>query len=240
MAEILKCFIKIFADDTQVYTAMQSDEHKRLLWNSVNQLVQRTKDWQIKFNNYKCKIVHVGKNNPEFKYFGYGWLGASACRGLKRSGSFRWLRPKIWTAYKFYKWDSRKSKWNIRHDQIRHYIQHKHKKVIPLFKSLVRPVLELYSNAVWALCLLKNITGIKNVQRHFTKCITGMNHLEYEQRLMVLKLPSLEYRRATGDMTETFKIIHVWLLWSWDCSLFKINEATGTRGHPFKLHKKTG
>ena len=31
MAEILKCFIKIFADDTQVYTAMQSDEHKRLL-----------------------------------------------------------------------------------------------------------------------------------------------------------------------------------------------------------------
>ena len=37
---------------------------------------------------------------------------------------------------------------------------------------------------------------------------TGMNHLEYEQRLMVLKLPSLEHRRTTGDMIETFKIIH--------------------------------
>ena len=38
-------------------------------------------------------------------------------------------------------------------------------------RSLVRPVLELYSNAVWAPCLLKNITGIENVQRHFIKCI---------------------------------------------------------------------
>ena len=27
--EILKCFIKIFADDTKEYTAMQSDKHRR-------------------------------------------------------------------------------------------------------------------------------------------------------------------------------------------------------------------
>ena len=35
-----------------------------------------------------------------------------------------------------------------------------------------------------------------------------MNNLEYEQGLMALKLPSLEYRRAGGDINETFKIIH--------------------------------
>ena len=37
-----------------------------------------------------------------------------------------------------------------------------------------------------------------------------MNNLEmeYEQRLMAPKLSSLEYRRARGDMIETFKIIH--------------------------------
>ena len=34
MPEILKCFIQIFADDTKVYTAMQSEEHCRLLQNS--------------------------------------------------------------------------------------------------------------------------------------------------------------------------------------------------------------
>jgi len=33
-------------------------------------------------------------------------------------------------------------------------------------------------------------------------------NLEYEQRLMALKLPSLEHRTARGDMIETFQIIH--------------------------------
>ena len=111
--------------------------------------------------------------------------------------------------------------------------------MVPLFKSLVRPILE-YGNAAWVPCLIKNITCTENVQRRFTKRITGMNNLEYEQRLLVLKKTSLEYRRARGDMIETLKII----LYGYHdhetvCSLFKLNESAGTRGHPFKLHKKT-
>ena len=44
--------------------------------------------------------------------------------------------------------------------------------------------------------------------RHCTKCIIGINNLENEQRLIiVVKLPSLEYRREKGNMTETFKIV---------------------------------
>ena len=34
------------------------------------------------------------------------------------------------------------------------------------------------------------------MQRRFTKRIAGMNNLEYEQRLMVLKLPSLEQQEV--------------------------------------------
>ena len=69
MPDILKCFVKFFADDTKVYTAVQSEEHCRLVQNSTDQLVQWTKDWHIRFNTRKCQILHVGKNNPEFKYF---------------------------------------------------------------------------------------------------------------------------------------------------------------------------
>ena len=57
MPEIVNCFIKISADDTKVYTAVQSEEHCRLMQNSIDQLVQ----WQLKFNNDKCKISHDGK-----------------------------------------------------------------------------------------------------------------------------------------------------------------------------------
>ena len=69
--------------------------------------------------------------------------------------------------------------------------------------------------------------------------ITGMNNLEYEQRPMALKLPSLECRRARGDMIETFKIIHGYYDHETVCSLFKLHESAGTSGHTFKLHKKT-
>ena len=87
MPEILKCFIQIFADDTKVYTAMQSEEHCRLLQNSKDQLVQWTKDWQMKFNKDKCKILHVGEKESRVQIF-YRWQGASVCRGRKRPGSF--------------------------------------------------------------------------------------------------------------------------------------------------------
>ena len=69
MPDILKCFVKIFADDTKVYTAVQSEEHCRLMQNSIDQLVQWTKGGQMKVTSDKCQILHVGKNNPEFKYF---------------------------------------------------------------------------------------------------------------------------------------------------------------------------
>ena len=103
--------------------------------------------------------------------------------------------------------------------------------MVPLFKSLFRPSLE-YGNG--------NAADVKCKElRRFIKHITGMNNLEYEQRLMALKLPCLEYRRARGDMTETFKIEHGYYDQETVCSLFKQYESAGTRGHPFKLHKKT-
>ena len=68
MPEILNCLITIFADKPTVYTAVQFDERRRFLQNSVDQLVQCTKDLQLKFNN-ECKILHVGEKNPELKYF---------------------------------------------------------------------------------------------------------------------------------------------------------------------------
>ena len=118
--------------------------------------------------------------------------------------------------------------------------------MVPFFRSLIRPILS-YGNAHMTLicfcryiihCIIEKIIRIENVQRCFTKRITDMKKPEYEQRLMALKLPSLEYRRARRDMIETFKVIHGYYDHETVCSLFKLNESAGTREHPFKLHKK--
>ena len=54
-----------------MFTAAQSEEHCRLMQNRIDQLVQWTKDWQIRFNSGKYNVlkIHVGENNAEFKHF---------------------------------------------------------------------------------------------------------------------------------------------------------------------------
>ena len=79
--------------------------------------------------------------------------------------------------------------------------------MVPLFKSMVRPVVE-YANVVWAPHLKKDIIAIESIQRNFTKKIKGMRNKGYEERLATLRLPSLSYRRLRGDLIEVFKIIN--------------------------------
>ena len=89
----------------------------------------------------------------------------------------------------------------------RHIINKTPKVMVPLFKSMVRPIIE-YANTVWAPYLKKDIIEIENIQRHFTKKIKGMKNKTYEERLSKLKLPSLTYRRLRGDLIEVYKIVH--------------------------------
>ena len=67
-----------------------------------------------------------------------------------------------------------------------------------LFKSRVRPILK-YGNTIWNPRLKKDIDAIERA----TKTVPGLATLPYPERLRVLKLPSLIYRRARGDMIET-------------------------------------
>ena len=109
--------------------------------------------------------------------------------------------------------------------------------MVPLFKSLVRPVLE-YGNVVWSPSLKKHIQLIENVQRRFTKRIKGFKDMEYEERLKSLHLPSLEYRRFRGDMIETFKILKGFYDPITIKDLFTLVEDNTTRGHSLKLKVK--
>ena len=79
--------------------------------------------------------------------------------------------------------------------------------MVQLFKSMVRPIIE-YANVVWAPYLKKDIILLESVQRHFTKKIKGLGEKSYEERLIILKLPSLQYRRLRGDLIEVYKILH--------------------------------
>ena len=103
-----------------------------------------------------------------------------------------------------------------------------------LYIALVRPVLE-YGNVAWSPRLKKDKILIEQVQRRATKLVPHLKNLTYEQRLQKLKLPSMSYRRARGDMIEVYKYLHN--INSANSDLLIRDTGTITRGHPFKLKK---
>ena len=60
-----------------------------------------------------------------------------------------------------------------------------------------------YCEQLWAPYLRKDVLALERVQRRFTKMIPGMKSLLYEERLRILGLHSLEFRRMRGDLIET-------------------------------------
>ena len=103
------------------------------------------------------------------------------------------------------------------------------------YKVYIRPILE-YCSEVWSPYLLKHIDEIENVQRYFTRKIRGLSSFNYENRLFILGLESLEMRRIKKDCKMCFKIFYGFVDLDIN-SFFKLSDATLTRGHHFKTVK---
>ena len=78
-----------------------------------------------------------------------------------------------------------------------------------LYKCLVRPILE-YCSPVWCPHLKKDLNTLEKVQRRASKCALGNigQDMPYEERLKLLKWPSLEQRRLFSSLIECYKTIN--------------------------------
>ena len=105
----------------------------------------------------------------------------------------------------------------------------------------MRPHLE-YCNSVWSPQYKRDAELIEKVQKRATKMIPELRDMEYENRLMELRMPSLTYRRLRGDMVETYKYLHGHNEVDSDPLPLHAQEEHGedqmqTRGHKLKLKK---
>ena len=69
LPEVCSVTTKIFADDTKAYTSIKSEEDHIKLQNTIDKMYEWTENWQLKFNESKCKILHLGENNPKRAYY---------------------------------------------------------------------------------------------------------------------------------------------------------------------------
>jgi len=109
--------------------------------------------------------------------------------------------------------------------------------LVPLYKSLVRPVVE-YCTPAWSLYYQKDKNLIERLQHRLTSMIPGLKSMSYiyTDRLKQLDLWSLKERRNMADLIEVFRICHG--LSGIDCEkLFERVKDSQTRGHSLKLKK---
>ena len=57
-----------FADDTKGFQEIQGPDDRAKLQQALDNLVEWASTWGMKFNVPKCKIMHVGRNNPEYEH----------------------------------------------------------------------------------------------------------------------------------------------------------------------------
>jgi len=218
-----------FADDTKIYRTIGCSEDRKILQQDLDRLVEWSTEWQMSFNEKKCKVMHIGKgaqhtysmNNCNIEEVKIEKdLGVIISNDMKMLSQCKYAYAKA----------------NRMLGLIRRTIKCKSVDImLRLYKSLVRPHVE-YCSSVWAPHYVKDKDLIEKVQHRFTKMIPRMKHMQYEDRLKELGLWTLEERRHRADLVEAFKIVKG--LSDIPCAkFFEIDTASRTRGHCLKLIK---
>jgi hypothetical protein len=99
-----------------------------------------------------------------------------------------------------------------------------------LFVAVVRPNLE-FGNVVWSPKFEKDKKVKENVQRRATRIVPGLKGKSYEERLKIMKLRSLSYRRLRGELIEAYKYTHG--LYKVPEGLLEFETRTNTRVHGY-------
>ena len=206
LPKLCEALCEIFADDAKVFNSIKSSSDCCLIQRTLDALSAWSDKWLLSFNAAKCNVLHLGKNNIKHDYY---MIKGDNKIILNKTECEKDLGVYIDKNLDFKKHISTQIKKARSTSGIiyRNIINKKANIMVPLFKSMIRPIVE-YGNVVWAPHLKKDIIAIESIQRNYTKKIKGMRNKSYEERLAILRLPSLSYRRLRGDLIEVFKIVN--------------------------------
>ena len=217
----------LLADDTKVFRRITSKEDGQTLQADIDALQRWSDKWLLRFHPDKCHVLTLGKVENIRHTFRY----TISKQELEHVFEEKDLGILIDNNLRFEEHISSKvHKANAIVGLIRRTFNFLDCKLFKqLYTTFVRPHLE-YGQAVWSPFLKKQVDMTENVQIRATKLVDGLQNLEYSERLKILDLPTLVYRRARGDMIEVFKHIH-----SYDALTISSKFRQNTR--PSRQHK---
>ncbi len=191
-----------FADDTKLGQTVGTAEQVQLLQRALDELIKWADLWGMEFNVKKCKVMHLGHNNPENKYLMKGQVleitkeerdigvmirddlkPAAQCAKAAKTGAA--VLSQLARAF---------------HYRDRHIF-------VRLYKQYVLPHWE-FSSVAWSPWTVADRDILEKVQIRAVKMVTGLEGQTYEERLAELGMFSLAERRHQADMIQVFKIVH--------------------------------
>ena len=158
--------------------------------------------WLVTLKSEKSKVLHLPRSKDPYHH--EYWLSdqpLSAVDHHKHLGV--WLESSL-------SWDYHINYICAKANKVpglirRTFGRNNSERVSTAYKTFVRPILE-YGCQVWNPYLVKHIKSIESIQRRATRVICG-SEKEYQERLGVLKWPSLELRRKFICLVQMYKII---------------------------------
>lgn len=198
--------VYLYADDVKLFREIKSSADQKTLQQELNQFESWTQHSLLKFHPDKCKVLRFKPKNKTTEVTDKYTVGNTIMEAVSK---FDDLGITFTEDLSFHEHISKKvKKANSLAGMLRRtFIHLDQQNFKQLFTSIVRPHLE-YGAAVWNPHQKGLINTIENVQRRATKQLPLMSEIPYKDRLKLLQLPTLEYRRYRGDMIEAYKLSH--------------------------------